>query len=143
MDFLDLTEASVVVAMAQSSLNFFTASLAYLANLAWRLAHTSGKSSPRLRLVGSATWPGANGALGHGGLSGDFFIYFGVTYLYSLHSLAHLLSILCLRTLRSFLVSSVGVQYPAYMSSGISNVAFTSGLFPPFCGLLLSAIFFS
>ena len=93
MDFLGLTEASVAVAVAESSLNFFTASLACLANLAWRLAHSSGKSSPCLMLVGSATWPGANGALGHGGLRANFFMYFGVTYLYSLHSLAHLRSI--------------------------------------------------
>ena len=100
IDFLGLTEASVAAAVAESSLNFLTASLACLANLAWRLAHSSGKSSPRLMLVGSASRPGANGALGHGGLSANFFTYFGVTYLYSLHSLAHLLSILCMRTLR-------------------------------------------
>ena len=42
MDFLGLTEASVAVAVAESSLNFFTASLACLANLPWRLAHSSG-----------------------------------------------------------------------------------------------------
>ena len=81
-------------AAAESSLNFLTASFACLANLAWRLAHSSGKSSPRLMLVGFASWPGANGGLEHGGVTANFFMYFGVTYLYSLHSFAHLLSIL-------------------------------------------------
>ena len=99
MAFLGLTEASAAAAAAESSLNFLTASFACLANLACRLAHSSGNSS-RLMLVGSASWPGANGGLGHGGLSVNFFMYLGVTYLYSLHSLAHLLSILCMRTLR-------------------------------------------
>ena len=94
IDFLGLTEVSAAAAAAESSLNFLTASLACLANFAWHLAHSSGKSSPLLMLVGSATWPGANGALGHGGFKANFFMYFGVTYRYSLHSLAHLRSIL-------------------------------------------------
>ena len=93
MDFFGLTEASAAAAV-ESSLNFLTATFACLANLAWRLAHSSGKSSPRLMLVGSASWPGANGGLEHGGVTANFFMYFGVTYLYSLHSFAHLLSIL-------------------------------------------------
>jgi len=93
--------------------------------------------------VGSAIWPGANGGLGHGGLSANFFMYFGVTYLYSLQSLAHILSIFWMRTLHWFLSSSGGVQYPAYISSGISNAVLTSALFPPFCGFLPSAVFFS
>ena len=44
MDFLGLTEASAEAAAAttESSLNFLTASLACLANLPWRLAHSSG-----------------------------------------------------------------------------------------------------
>ena len=37
-----LAEALAVVAAAESSLNFLTASLAILASLAWRLAHSSG-----------------------------------------------------------------------------------------------------
>ena len=78
IDFLGLTEVSAAAA-AESSLNFLTASLACLASFAWRLDHSSGKSSPRLMLVGSATWTGANGALGHGGFKANFFMYFGVT----------------------------------------------------------------
>src|SRR3990170_8756131 len=100
MAFFGLIAEASAVAAAESSLNFLTASLACLANLAWRLAHSLGNSSPLLMLVGSASWPGANGGLGHGGLRANFFIYLGVTYLYSLHSRAHLLSILCMRTLR-------------------------------------------
>ena len=44
MDFLGLTEASAeaAAATAESSLNFLTASVACLANLPWRLAHSSG-----------------------------------------------------------------------------------------------------
>ena len=79
IDFLGLTEVSAAAAAVESSLNFLTASLACLAILAWRLDHSSGKSSPRLMLVGSATWPGAKGALGHGGFKANFFMYLGVT----------------------------------------------------------------
>ena len=37
-----IAKASAEAAAAESSLNFLTASLACLANLAWRLAHSSG-----------------------------------------------------------------------------------------------------
>ena len=42
MAFLGLTEASAAAAAAESSLNFLTTSLACLAYLAWRLAHSLG-----------------------------------------------------------------------------------------------------
>ena len=60
-------------------------------------------------LVGSTILPGAKGGLGKGGFRANFFMYFGVTYLYSLHSRAHLRSIFRMRTLHSFFVSLLSV----------------------------------
>ena len=79
MAFLGLLAEASTAAAAESSLNFFTAYFATLANLASRLAHSFGNSSPLLMLEGSASWPGANGDLGHGGCTANFFMYLGVT----------------------------------------------------------------